>query len=318
MLQRLAPLGQSGDVRDEAVIDRAIGWFGAAVGDALGAPFEFGPPGAYSARFPNRWSTASRDGRRGQLRWAPGQFTDDTERRWWWRTRCSNVVASTATICRGAASVGPQCERRRFAHAAVLDSNLSADRAAFEVAAKLGRHRSASNGSLMRAAPGALFFAGAGRAGTQVAGFQLSAVTHADPRCQWMVAVQHELVRCLLGGDELEPALRSAIETVPPVVRVDLDPVLDSTWHPADGGPSNNTAIGAFAQSVWALRTFDSFERAVTAVIDLGGDTDTVAAIAGANAGARFGAHAIPERWRAKVHGYVPTDDGASSSTTPT
>lgn len=95
------------------------------------------------------------------------------------------------------------------------------------------------------------------------------------------------------------------------MVRVDLDPVLDSAWHPADGGPSNNTAIGAFAQSVWALRTFDRFERVVTAVIDLGGDTDTVAAIAGAIAGARFGAHAIPERWRAKVHGYVPTDDGS-------
>jgi ADP-ribosyl-[dinitrogen reductase] hydrolase len=34
-------------------MDRALGaLIGSAVGDALGAPFEFGPPGAYSRRFP--------------------------------------------------------------------------------------------------------------------------------------------------------------------------------------------------------------------------------------------------------------------------
>ncbi|MFE3769875.1 ADP-ribosylglycohydrolase family protein [Streptomyces sp. NPDC059122] len=34
--------------------DRALGAvLGSAVGDALGAPFEFGPPGAYTARFPD-------------------------------------------------------------------------------------------------------------------------------------------------------------------------------------------------------------------------------------------------------------------------
>src|SRR5919206_264653 len=31
---------------------------GSVVGDALGAPFEFGPAGRFSARFPMRWTSA--------------------------------------------------------------------------------------------------------------------------------------------------------------------------------------------------------------------------------------------------------------------
>lgn len=45
------------------------------------------------------------------------------------------------------------------------------------------------------------------------------------------------------------------------------------------------------------LRHPDSFEQAVTLAVRLGGDTDTVAAIAGAVAGAYHGRQAIPARW---------------------
>ena len=41
-------------------------------------------------------------------------------------------------------------------------------------------------------------------------------------------------------------------------------------------------------------------------VIDLGGDTDTVAAVAGGLAGAVFGMGGIPMRWASAVHGRVP------------
>src|SRR5690349_4115616 len=52
---------------------------GSAVGDALGAPFESGPAGQFSARFP----TAARGTRTemcggGAGGWAPGEFTDTT------------------------------------------------------------------------------------------------------------------------------------------------------------------------------------------------------------------------------------------------
>src|SRR5215213_10296365 len=53
---------------------------GSAVGDALGAPFEFGPAGQFSARFPSpaRGARTEMCGG-GSLGWEPGEFTDDTQ-----------------------------------------------------------------------------------------------------------------------------------------------------------------------------------------------------------------------------------------------
>ena len=53
---------------------------GSAVGDALGAPFEFGPPGQFSARFPMpaRGSRTEMCGG-GPGHREPGEFTDDTQ-----------------------------------------------------------------------------------------------------------------------------------------------------------------------------------------------------------------------------------------------
>jgi ADP-ribosyl-[dinitrogen reductase] hydrolase len=47
----------------------------------------------------------------------------------------------------------------------------------------------------------------------------------------------------------------------------------------------------------YLLMTTESFEEALTEVVNLGGDTDTAGAILGALAGAVYGARAIPERW---------------------
>jgi len=47
-----------------------------------------------------------------------------------------------------------------------------------------------------------------------------------------------------------------------------------------------------------------SFASGVEAAIRGGGDTDTVAAIAGALLGARFGASGIPSDWRERIHGW--------------
>ena len=53
---------------------------GAAVGDALGAPFEFRPPRTFAMAFPSpnlRGSGEMIGG--GGFEWAPGEFTDDTQ-----------------------------------------------------------------------------------------------------------------------------------------------------------------------------------------------------------------------------------------------
>ena len=47
-----------------------------------------------------------------------------------------------------------------------------------------------------------------------------------------------------------------------------------------------------------------TFESAVLAAINLGGDADTVGACCGALAGAYWGLSAIPERWTRVLEGY--------------
>jgi ADP-ribosyl-[dinitrogen reductase] hydrolase len=48
---------------------------------------------------------------------------------------------------------------------------------------------------------------------------------------------------------------------------------------------------------LYLLLSTESFEEAVTEVVNLGGDTDTAGAILGAMAGAHYGPDAIPQRW---------------------
>ncbi|KPC61457.1 ADP-ribosylglycohydrolase family protein [Streptomyces chattanoogensis] len=58
--------------------------------------------------------------------------------------------------------------------------------------------------------------------------------------------------------------------------------------------------------ALWALRTTGSYAAAVRAAIDLGGDTDTVAAVTGGLAGAVYGAAAIPRTWLRPLHVPLP------------
>ncbi len=51
------------------------------------------------------------------------------------------------------------------------------------------------------------------------------------------------------------------------------------------------------ARSFASLQTDSGFERTIMYAISTGGDTDTIASMAGAIAGAYYGIEAIPRRW---------------------
>ncbi|MFV2119331.1 ADP-ribosylglycohydrolase family protein [Streptomyces sp. Act-28] len=276
---------------------------GSAVGDALGAPFEFGPPGAFSARFPD-------PGRGGEMcgggGWEPGEATDDTQ---------MAVLVAESLLRRGGLDLPDVFARfQRWAAAGpkdiglqtedVLTNGMPWDLAAathFQV-----NRRAAGNGSLMRASTSAVHFARAGRRATMDAARRIAALTHGD-RAAWEgTAVFHELVRlCLAGADPLR-ALPDVLDLVHPDHRQRYATVLAADWHPDRATEPNGAVWPCLGTAVWALRGTTGFEDAVRAAIDVGGDTDTVAAVTGGLAGAYHGWDAIPARWTELLHVPLP------------
>ncbi|MER7534316.1 ADP-ribosylglycohydrolase family protein [Streptomyces sp. NPDC097704] len=140
-------------------IDHAVGAvLGSAVGDALGAPFEFGLPGVFRERFPDGVGELCGGGG-----WEPGEATDDTQ---------MAVLVGESLLERGGLDLPDVFARfRRWAAADPKDIGLQTEQVLlggdpWDVAAALHfqvNGRAAGNGSLMRASTSAVYFATRGR-----------------------------------------------------------------------------------------------------------------------------------------------------------
>ena len=120
------------------------------------------------------------------------------------------------------------------------------------------------NGSLMRAMPCAVLDKEA------LNDFQ-SRMTHNNPSCTQAVQVYHRLIQSYL--NDIPIGLKA------------------NRLHEPSGCVTNTFNNSLF----WSQRK--SFEEAIIGAVNDGGDADTIAAITGSIAGARFGYDAIPKRW---------------------
>ncbi|MEV0144957.1 MULTISPECIES: ADP-ribosylglycohydrolase family protein [unclassified Nonomuraea] len=290
------------------LVQRAVGAVvGSAVGDALGAPFEFGPAGAFSSRFPVPGAGGEMSGGGG---WDAGEATDDTQ-------MAVHVAESLlehggldlpdifARFQRWAADepkdIGLQTED-------VLTRGLPWDQAA--AAHYRSSNRAAGNGALMRATPSAVYFARDGRQATMDAARHIAAVTHGDPAAWEGSAIFHDLIRVALNGADPLAELAQTLAAVHPDHRQRYTAILDPGWHPDQATEFNGAVWPCLGSAVWALRTTRNYEDAIRAAIDLGGDTDTVAAVTGGLAGAVYGPAAIPTHWTEPLHIPLPGSGG--------
>ncbi len=67
----------------------------------------------------------------------------------------------------------------------------------------------------------------------------------------------------------------------------------------------NGSVWGCLADALAAVTRADTFEECMRRACDVGGDVDTVAAVAGGLAGAMFGMDEIPDRWLETLRGNV-------------
>ncbi|GAA1253587.1 hypothetical protein GCM10009665_50290 [Kitasatospora nipponensis] len=162
----------------------------------------------------------------------------------------------------------------------------------------------------MRAATSAVYFARDGRQATMDAARRIPALTHGDSAAWEGTAIFHESVRLALVGGEPLAGLPEVLTHVSPHHRERLEIVLAPTWNPGDATEYNGAVWPCLGSAVWAVRTTTSFEAAVRAAVDLGGDTDTVAAVTGGLAGAIYGLDAVPARWPEPLRLPLPGQGG--------
>lgn len=298
--------------RPAVVADRAVGAvLASAAGDALGAGYEFGPALADDV------AVTMVGG--GTFGWAPGEWTDDTQMAVCIldalsRGDASPEAAGTAFrtwFSSGPADVGVQTS-------AVLRTSGSLIDAAAEYHAA-NPARSAGNGSLMRTGPVALAAPARPDEIAELAA-AYSALTHADPDCLdacalWSVAIDHAIHHAPGSGGEWSFA---------DALRIGLDHLAAGRRDRWAGliREAETSSPREFTRNGWVVHAFqaalaaaqhtpvpaeddapDHLRRSLEAAVRVGGDTDTVAAIAGALLGARWGATAVPMSWRRILHG---------------
>lgn len=177
--------------------------------------------------------------------------------------------------------------------------------------------RSGGNGSLMRTGPVALGYLDDGQeAALADAAGRLAQLTHweddnVDACVLWCLAIRHAI-----RTGELD--IRAQLAWVPAERRDRwaglIDEALAPDAHPRDFAAQNGWVVralqGALAAVAGAQTTkgrteiVDALERAIHG----GGDTDTVAAIAGSLAGAVWGATQVPLAWKRILHGWPGLD----------
>jgi ADP-ribosyl-[dinitrogen reductase] hydrolase len=158
----------------------------------------------------------------------------------------------------------------------------------------------AGNGSVMRCVPLAIPYASDPDQLVKVSR-QSSQITHADPRCTYGCAILTSTIARLL--DDADAPLQDALDDV----GADTPDELTTALRPVAHGekPATLETSGYVVHSLQTalhdgLRA-DSAEEAIVTAVNRGGDTDTIGAITGAVAGARFGASALPDRWLAAI-----------------
>lgn len=254
--------------------------YGAAVGDALGVPYEFRRRGEFAC------TGMVGGGAHDQL---AGTWSDDT----------SLLLATCDSLRECGGKVRVDDLRRRFCDW-MRDGRYTPDGFCFGIGNTTAKAlaegkgcvdvRSNGNGSLMRIAP--LVFADA--SDRDVA--EASAVTHAHSvSVDACVAFVHTARDLAAGVPAREAVERNAPEGEE-FSRVGRAGELRRCEVESSG-----YVVHTLEASLWCLLNTDDYAACALAAVNLGDDSDTTACVAGALAGIVYGAESIPQEWLAAL-----------------
>ena len=273
---------------------------GLACGDALGRPVEFASPAAIDAEHGRLTEMVGH----GTWNQPAGTVTDDTDQA---------LCIARSVVERGSFDPADVASRlvdwyesdpfdvgRMTARSLrELQGGASWDAAGQRVWEASPEGQNAGNGSVMRAPPLAIPYA-TDRDRLAAVSRQSSTITHADPRCVdgcailnltvagYLADADAPLRQALAFVDDAPAALTDALE---PLAAGETPPTLETSGY----------VVHSLQTALHDALTADSAADAIVTAVNRGGDADTIGAIAGAVAGARFGASDLPDRWLAAI-----------------
>lgn len=282
--------------------------YGVAVADALGATLEF----MDKAQIQRKYGQLRDIIGGGWLNLTPGEWTDDTEMTlavaegilanpWepvehvgerfleWTKTNPPDIGNSIRAVF----NKYPRYNNWFKAAEAVHNEGM----------------RTAGNGALMRTIPIALLYKDP--ADIYMMSMQIARMTHWDPEAGLTCFLYCLLVRAFLDGERDKlTAWKNAKEVFSQIVPAQFSAVGQElinhklsaieSWSDNNLIPSGYT-VDTLACALWSFFNRDSFEECVVFAVNLGGDADTVGAVAGGLAGAYWGFESIPAQWIGKL-----------------
>jgi ADP-ribosyl-[dinitrogen reductase] hydrolase len=262
--------------------DRALGSFiGLAVGDALGAPIEFKEPGEFTP------ITTYVGG--GPFNLPSGYWTDDTS---------MAICLAEHIIAKN--TIDGDDLLARFARWYVNGENSSTS-VCFDIGnttrANIVNYMSkgkyvpapnlayqSGNGSIMRLSPVAVRWHNSPDL-LWIHSRKQSLTTHGSDECLDACAELATLLGEGIRGDDVLSKLQGWAQALP------LHEVTNS-------GRASHTLTAA----KWAVGSTDNFADAVLKAVNLGGDADTIGAVAGQIAGSIYGLVGIPHEWQNNLY----------------
>ncbi len=317
----LFPNGATPEQPAPDLVDRAVGGFlGLACGDALGAPIEFQSLAAVRERYGEVTEMI------GGGIWKPGEWTDDTgmavciaegiledpsdpvpgtgERFLEWSRTAKDVGGTISAALRGFT------RGEQTAGGSSTGDWARASSSTYQ--AQSGR--AAGNGSLMRTLPVALAYDDPDE--MLLISARLSAMTHWDPQAEVCCAIYCLWIRSLFAGASLLDGWFAALEQGRQAAEkgslapdtVGPQPLPEGFWSRfeklsdleyEDLQPSGYAgySVECLEAAAWCALFTPGAEQAITDVVNLAGESDTMGAVAGGLVGVHGGAGVLPERW---------------------
>lgn len=251
--------------------------YGLAVGDALGLPVQF----KYRGQYPKVEFMLPDD----FTKLPKGTFSDDT--------------SMTLAICDSIKRMGKidTNDIRKNFEKWLYNGKFTQNGYAIDIGSTCGNaidekiglddEWSQGNGSLMRTIPLAFV-----ENITDQEIRSVSAITHAHPNCMNACVYYVRIAKDIINGIDIKEAILNHIPDEKPFNRIRYIEKLN-----IDDIQSSGYVVDTFEAAMWCILTTDNYCDCIIKAVNLGDDTDTVAAIAGGLAGIIYGYEQIPNEW---------------------